>query len=440
MPFSQVCYGVDLMNRHLMSIVIVLSLVFSYYLGYLRGAGVLSEGQMRALVILIASLVLISIEFRDKNVITLSAVVLLMASGIISSNDIKNFIDLDVLGLVFGMMILSGALQESGFTSFISSVLRRSPHPLLLTNIVTFIISGFVPNVVAVLLMAPMALSLGSNPVYSLMTVIIAANGGGLLTLTGDFPNIIVASAAKVRYVDFFLNMAPLAVIIYLSSILGLKYSPMLSAQIKPEREEERKRDAFFYLSLTLLFATISAMILSDFLNVKPSEIALLSSFVVLSLGYRRMSFVLRRVDWNLLIFISTFYVITGAVEKTGLLELMASSMAPLMRNTYFIPIFFWLNTAASATMDNIPVAIVFSSMLSDMKCDIWAYWWGLIAATAIGGLLLPISNVANLAALSIAEERGIRIGFKDYTKMMLLPLLASSLSATLYILIYAII
>ena len=428
------------MNRHLMSIVIVLSLVFSYYLGYLRGAGVLSEGQMRALVILIASLVLISMEFRDKNVITLSAVVLLMASGIISSNDIKNFIDLDVLGLVFGMMILSGALQESGFTSFISSVLRRSSHPLLLTNIVTFIISGFVPNVVAVLLMAPIALSLGSNPVYSLMTVIIAADRGGLLTLTGDFPNIIVASAAKVRYVDFFLNMAPLAVIIYLSSILGLKYSPILSAQIKPEREEERKRDAFFYLSLTLLFAVISAMILSDFLNVKPSEIALLSSFVVLSLGYRRMSSVLKRVDWNLLIFISTFYVITGAVEKTGLLELMASSMAPLMRNTYFIPIFFWLNTAASATMDNIPIAMIFSSMLSDMKCDIWAYWWGLIAATAVGGLLLPISNVANLAALSIAEERGIRIGFKDYTKMMLLPLLASGLSATLYLLIYAII
>jgi len=428
------------MNRHLMSIVIVLSLVFSYYLGYLRGAGVLSEGQMRALVILIASLVLISMEFRDKNVITLSAVVLLMASGIVSSNDIKNFIDLDVLGLVFGMMILSGALQESGFTSFISSVLRKSPHPLLLTNIVTFIISGFVPNVVAVLLMAPIALSLGSNPVYSLMTVIIAADRGGLLTLTGDFPNIIVASAAKVRYVDFFLNMAPLAVIIYLSSILGLKYSPILSAQIKPEREEERKRDAFFYLSLTLLFAVISAMILSDFLNVKPSEIALLSSFVVLSLGYRRMSSVLKRVDWNLLIFISTFYVITGAVEKTGLLELMASSMAPLMRNTYFIPIFFWLNTAASATMDNIPIAMIFSSMLSDMKCDIWAYWWGLIAATAIGGLLLPISNVANLAALSIAEERGIRIGFKDYTKMMLLPLLASGLSATLYLLIYAII
>lgn len=428
------------MNRHLMSIVIVLSLVFSYYLGYLRGAGVLSEGQMRALVILIASLVLISMEFRDKNVITLSALVLLMASGIISSNDIKNFIDLDVLGLVFGMMILSGALQESGFTSFISSVLRRSSHPLLLTNIVTFIISGFVPNVVAVLLMAPIALSLGSNPVYSLMTVIIAADRGGLLTLTGDFPNIIVASAAKVRYVDFFLNMAPLAVIIYLSSILGLKYSPILSAQIKPEREEERKRDAFFYLSLTLLFAVISAMILSDFLNVKPSEIALLSSFVVLSLGYRRMSSVLKRVDWNLLIFISTFYVITGAVEKTGLLELMASSMAPLMRNTYFIPIFFWLNTAASATMDNIPIAMIFSSMLSDMKCDIWAYWWGLIAATAVGGLLLPISNVANLAALSIAEERGIRIGFKDYTKMMLPPLLASGLSATLYLLIYAII
>ncbi|MGC9021239.1 MAG: SLC13 family permease [Candidatus Methanodesulfokora sp.] len=428
------------MNRHLMSIVIVLSLVFSYYLGYLRGAGVLSEGQMRALVILIASLVLISMEFRDKNVITLSAVVLLMASGIVSSNDIKNFIDLDVLGLVFGMMILSGALQESGFTSFISSVLRRSSHPLLLTNIVTFIISGFVPNVVAVLLMAPIALSLGSNPVYSLMTVIIAADRGGLLTLTGDFPNIIVASAAKVRYVDFFLNMAPLAVIIYLSSILGLKYSPILSAQIKPEREEERKRDAFFYLSLTLLFAVISAMILSDFLNVKPSEIALLSSFVVLSLGYRRMSSVLKRVDWNLLIFISTFYVITGAVEKTGLIELMASAVAPMMRNTYFIPIFFWLNTAASATMDNIPIAMIFSSMLSDMKCDIWAYWWGLIAATAIGGLLLPISNVANLAALSIAEERGIRIGFKDYTKMMLLPLLASGLSATLYLLIYAII
>ena len=429
------------MNRHLMSIVIVLSLIFSYYLGYLRGTGVLSEGQMRAFVILIASLILISIEFRDKNVITLSAVVLLMASGIISSSDIKNFIDLDILGFVFGMMVLSGALQESGFISFVSNILKRSSRPLLLVNVATFIISGFIPNVSAVMLMAPIALSIGPNPMYSLMTVILAADLGGLLTATGDFPNIIVTKAAGVSYISFLLNMAPLAVIIYLSSIYGLKHSllPASSVQIRQEKEEVRK-DAFFYLSIILLFATISAMILSDFLGLKPSEIVFTASFVILSLGYRRMSSVLRRVDWNLLIFISTFYIITGAVEKTGLIDLMASAVAPLMGSIYFIPVFFWLNTFASATMDNIPIAIIFSSMLLDMKCNMWAYWWGLIAATAVGGLLFPISNVANLAALSIAEERGIKISFRDYTKMMFLPLLASGLSATLYLLIYAII
>jgi Na+/H+ antiporter NhaD/arsenite permease-like protein len=431
-----------MMNRHLMSIVIVLSLVFSYYLGYLRGSGVLSEEQMRTLVILVASLVLISIEFRDKNVITLSAVVMLMAFGIINSSDIKDFIDLDVLGLVFGMMILSGALQESGIASFIASILKKRSHSLLLVNIATFIISGFIPNVSAVMLMAPIALSLGSNPVYSLMSIVIAADRGGLLTLTGDIPNIIVAKAAGVGYIEFFLNMAPLAVIIYISSIFGLKRSlpQNYSAQIRPEEEKEVRKDVFFYLSLLLLLTTISAMILSDFLGIKPSEIALISSFIILSLGYRRMSSVLRRVDWNLLIFISTFYVIVGAVEKTGIIELMASAIAPFMGSIYFIPVFFWLNTLTSATMDNIPIAIIFSSMLSDMNCRMWAYWWGLIAATAVGGLLLPVSNVANLAALSIAEERGMKISFRDYTKIMLLPLLASGISATLYLLIYAII
>jgi len=288
--------------------------------------------------------------------------------------------------------------------------------------------------------MAPIALYL-SDPVYSLMTVIIAADIGGLLTLTGDIPNIIVADAAGIRYMNFLLNMAPLALITYASSILGLKRSPLPASPVQIEKkEEEVRKDLFFYLSLVLLPATVAAMALSDFLGMKPSEVALVSSFVVLSLGYRRMSSVLRRTDWNLLIFISTFYIITGAVEKTGIIELMASAVAPLIKEIYFIPVFFWLNVFASATMDNIPIAMVFSSILSDMRCDVWAYWWGLIAATAVGGLLLPISNVANLAALSIAEERGIRISFRDYARAMLLPLLASGLSATLYLLIYAII
>ena len=79
----------------------------------------------------------------------------------------------------------------------------------------TALLSAFLDNLTTVLLMVPitflLADTLDIDPLPLVLIEIIASNIGGTATLIGDPPNILIAGATGLSFIDFVVNLAPIA-------------------------------------------------------------------------------------------------------------------------------------------------------------------------------------------------------------------------------------
>ena len=81
---------------------------------------------------------------------------------------------------------------------------------------VTGLLSAFLDNLTAILLVVPITLLLADLlriPAIPLVVIeILASNIGGTATLIGDPPNIMIGTqVAELTFVDFIVNLAPVA-------------------------------------------------------------------------------------------------------------------------------------------------------------------------------------------------------------------------------------
>ena len=138
-------------------------------------------------------------------------------------------VDWNVVFLLFGMMVIVGILKHTGlFEALALWAAKRSrgdPHRLLvLTVLVTAVPSPILDNVTTVLLVTPVVLQvcsrLGLDPVPYLMTVVFAANIGGMATLIGDPPNIIIASRGDLTFNDFLVHSLPITVLLGMTLLM----------------------------------------------------------------------------------------------------------------------------------------------------------------------------------------------------------------------------
>src|SRR6201991_521241 len=132
---------------------------------------------------------------------------------------------------MLGMMIIVSVLRQTGIFEYtaIWAVKRANGSPLrimILLMLVMAAASAVLPNVVSVLLIAPVTLlvceRLEINPVPMLMAEVFASNIGGAATLVGDPPNIIIGARKGLSFNAFLVNMAPIVIMHMLAFVAVL--------------------------------------------------------------------------------------------------------------------------------------------------------------------------------------------------------------------------
>jgi len=441
-------------ERTFSTIFLMLGLVLSYYLGYLRGLGVLSEEQLRSLIVFIAVLAMLATEYRHRTVAVLTGILALWFLGIVSGKEMLEFIDLEVIGLLFGAMTIVGALEKAGFFEIVGSYFSKLPvrnaFILVITlSSVTAILSAFLDNVTTTLFMMPIALSISRernlNPIPVLLGLAMASNIGGMSTLVGSLPNILIASAIGLTFNDFLLNATPLSIISFIVSltILYLSFREELSKELPLETREEEVREVdkpFLIVSLISFTILLILFFSQDFTGIKPGEAAILASLPVFVFGGQRIINVLQNIEWNAIIFVGGLLVLVGGLEKTGLLKLIALTVIkyitlnPVVTATSML----WISASLSAVIDNVPVAAVLIPIIKEIYSVSGneALWWSLVAATALGGITTPISSIPNIIAYSTLKEEGYDITFKDFLKIGLTVFTSATLAVNIYLVI----
>ena len=138
--------------------------------------------------IFVVTYALIATDRVDKTVAALLGGTLVVVLGLVGQEEAFEAIDLNVIFLLAGMMILAGILRRTGFFQWMAirsvKVAGGEPYRLLLVlSTVCAVLSAFLDNVTTVVLIAPVTIYIASvlrvSPLPFLIAEILASNIGG---------------------------------------------------------------------------------------------------------------------------------------------------------------------------------------------------------------------------------------------------------------------
>ncbi|WP_456321607.1 SLC13 family permease [Palaeococcus sp. (in: euryarchaeotes)] len=404
-----------------------------------------------ALAVFLFTYGLIMSERIHRTVAAMFGAAVVMMLKVVPWEKLPEYLDLDTIFLLAGMMIIVNTARNSGLFEYLAiktaKLAKGSPiRVLLLFSVVTALVSSFLDNVTTVLLLTPMLLYISRlmeiNPMPFLLSEIFASNIGGAATLIGDPPNIMIGSAAKLSFMDFILNMSPIAFIDLLVSIV-LIYFIYRGALKVDERDREKinrtlerldekaaiKDLALFRKSIATIGLVVMLFFLHDRLGVEPAVVALFGASFILLWSREKPEEVLEKVEWATLFFFGGLFIIVGGLVETGLIGQLANWITShIVGEGEALIAIAWFSAFASAIIDNIPFTATMIPLIKAMggSLNVYPLWWALSLGACLGGNGTAIGASANVVVIGIAEREGVKITFGDFLKIGMFIMMAT--------------
>ena len=418
--------------------------------------------------VFLGSLYLIFSEKLNRTITATASAVVMVVLGLIlgfyNEEQAVQAIDLHTLGLLLGMMILVALLQPTGFFQYLAvwagRVSRGRPVRLfVLLGVITTILSMFLDNVTTVVLIAPVTVLiseiLGISAVPLLIAEALLSNTGGVATLVGDPPNVIIGSAAGFSFTDFLIHALPVVLVVWVAALIVLLYlfrfqlyripvSAEAVLKLNPDEalnDWETARRVLIVLAFAILF-----FFLESSLHISPAFVALSAAAAALVwVRPENIPKTLEQVEWSVLIFFSGLFVMVGGLEAAGVLDSLAGLIAQArgMPPVLFGVIMIWVVAALSAVVDNIPITIALIPVIHQLGqegIDIYPLWWALAFGAGLGGNGTIIGSTANFVVASISERTRTPITPALWHKRGLpVMLVTCAVASVLYVLLYPI-
>jgi Na+/H+ antiporter NhaD/arsenite permease-like protein len=373
-------------------------------------------------------------------------------------------IDFETLGLLMGMMILVSLLRKTGFFEFVAiNVAQRSSGSvvrLLLTlGLTTSLLSMVLDNVTTVVLMAPMTVLIAEllaiSPVPLLMSQAIFSNTGGMATLVGDPPNILIGAAAHLTFTSFLFHLGPIVLVtwIFMFFTLTFVFRRDLSAvqldenrkqtlqRLKPEEALSNAENA--RRVLIVIGGVVVLFFLESALNITPAFAALTGAGVALAWTNHTVHEILQDVEWDVLLFFSGLFVMVGGLQSAGVLDKAADGLDKLHELSPLVLglVVLWIMALLSAVIDNVPITIAVIPIvlsLDTQGVDIRPLWWAIALGAGLGGNATPIGSTANVVVMSVSERTAYRITDRQWLRDAVPASLVSMIVASiLYIILF---
>jgi len=339
----------------------------------------------------------LALEAVDWNVVFLIGAMMTIVSIMIPTGGFQalayRLADLS-RGRLFFLMVLMGT-AVSGIS-------------LLLDNVTTVIIFG--PLIVLI------AHSLKVSPVPYLLAAALLSDTGGVSTLIGDPPNIMIGSAAHIDFNTFFLHMAPIVLVAYLATILSLKYLFKKELSVIPHISDFTNREKIKDLktwrsALMIMGFMVVLFVIHDKLHW--------DVWVVAALGLTLLLFVAPKIDMNstfekieltLLIFFISLFMIVGGVEQTKFLQYLGQFIQPFVEHDLLTAtiVLMWGAAILSAMIDNIPFTAAMVPIILGMEAhgiNVTPLWWGLAIGVGMGGNGTHLGSTANVFIVTLSER-----------------------------------
>lgn len=367
---------------------------------------------------------------RSITAIAASALMIILGRimGFYSEEAALQAIDLPTLGLLLGMMILVAILEPTGFFQYLAVTAAQASRGkpvrlLILLGSITTVVSMFLDNVTTVVLIAPVTILvceiLGISALPYLLSEALLSNTGGVATLVGDPPNVLIASAAGFSFGDFLVHSLPIVAVAWAGALLLLRVLFRRELRRRPRSVKAlmslTPRDALddplnARRVLIVLAVAVLFFLLEPVLHLNPYFVAIAAAGAALVWVRPDINETLKKLEWSVLVFFGALFIMVGGLEAAGVWD----AVVALVRDaTRIPPVLFgvallWTVAILSAVVDNVPVTVAFIPILrglGEAGMDIGPMWWALAFGAGFGGSGTIIGSTANIIVTSLSER-----------------------------------
>jgi len=348
---------------------------------------------------------------------------LVVATGVLTVTQAQASIDGATLGLLFGMMVLSAALEISGAFALVGwwvTRRARSPFALLVAiSVASALLSAFLINDVVCIAFTPlvlqMARTLDRDPKPYLLALATSSNIGSVATITGNPQNILIGSLSHISYGRFAAALAPVAVLSLVANVgvLWLSYRRTLGGPFaQPKVGRKRPR---VYLRWVWKSGVVTALVLVAFVaGVPPVIAATLGASAMLLTRAVDPKRLYARVDWTLLALFAGLFVVVAGVEKAGLPGRLLGLLGPLHADG--VGGLTVITAIVSNVVSNVPAVMVLRTLVPHLAHPESAWLTLAMSSTLAGNLTLP-GSLATVIVVERAKGQS-RISFVDFLKV----------------------
>jgi Na+/H+ antiporter NhaD/arsenite permease-like protein len=404
------------------------------------------------LIIIFIIFILIILSYTKSNVdfVAISLLCCFIAAtitGLVKGIGIDTFIgyiEWEAIIIILSMSIITKIAQDSNILEYVAVKLFKLSKGdkrifFYLLCVITTLLAAIISDVVVVLILAPIVIRLCHflkiRAGTYLLGMTICINIGSILTPFSSGENIIISTAFTELDTLYFIQFYWVFSFILLFFTIFLLDKFVLSKEPKIEEMQKKfvidlidtdimvENKKMFYINSIAIIITIILFGILPLLYLTAVISALILVLANRSYTKKPMSELLKDIEWEVLFFFISLYVVIGCLLEAGFRDLFES--IPFETLNPFIVSFLILLIISfiSGVVANTPTALIFIPIIGTLTESFGfpsvPLLFSLVIGINLGGNFLPSGAACDMMTLKIARDSGVEnLNYKRLFKM----------------------
>ena len=371
--------------------------------------------------------------------------IIALVLGVVSLNDVLIVSDIvwDATLAFIGIIILSMVLDEIGFFEWCAIKMAKlsngNGHLMFVYALILgSFVSALFANDGAALILTPILLAKMRILKLNLKTIVAFLLAGGFISDSASLPfvfsnltNIVTANYFNIGFAQYFFDMViPFIVsvtvsIIFLWLILRKDIPKDIDISLLKEPKSIIKNMNLFYFSWIFLGVLLAGYFVGDAYNLPISIFALGGATVFLIIATLSKAVkpkeIIKTAPWQVVWFSIGLYIVVYGLKNAGLTDYLTIVLKDLSLRGDTIAVLGtgFISAFLSAIMNNMPTIMIMDIALHDIGNQAMIY--ANIVGCNLGPKMTPFGSLATLLWLHVLSQKGVKIGFWEYSKFGLI-------------------
>jgi len=365
--------------------------------------------------------------------------------GVVNYEDLFTVFDIvwDATFAFIGIIILSLVLDEIGFFEWCALKMAKFSNGngvkmFVYSILLGALVSALFANDGAALILTPILLAKMRILKLNAKTILAFLLAGGFISDSASLPfvfsnltNIVTANYFNIGFLEYLTNMylpfivSVIVTIVVLLLVLQKDIPEKVDIDLLKDADSVLKNKTLFYFSWVFLALLLVGYFVGDAYDIPVSVFALGGGLLFLLISTLAKTVepvhIIKNAPWQVVWFSLGLYIVVYGLKNAGLTDNLTTILESLNTQGNFIAVMGtgFMSAILSAFMYNMSTIMVMDIALKDIGNDAMIY--ANIIGCNLGPKMTPFGSLATLLWLHTLSQKGVKIGFWQYSKFGLI-------------------